>query len=406
MRKFFSGKLFYKLLSVILAVFFWFYINNLENPIITKTYRVSLTLAGMREGLVLDQGPDTVDVRTEGTWSAINQLTSADFSASVDLSQAERGTAVYPVQVVLPEGARLLSDRPLSVELVLDEISRVTLPVQAAPVNSPPFGYSHLEPVVAPPEIQVQGRMKILETLSHGQVYYNLEGAKNDFSAESQVTLINANGEEVIAGNLVVAPSYVQIQVPVEEIITGRDIPVRPVISGMLQTESLLRTVTIDPGSVTVTGPQEMVTALEQVDTAVIDVSGVTATTEFYVSLTVPEGIQSVSADTIKVLVSVEPVMGVKEFDDIPVEFRNTPVGLYVGGADSLVRTAAARVRGTVEALSQLEKTALRAFADLEGLQPGAHTVGVSVQAPDGFSVEEVTPAQIEVVLSGPGAGY
>jgi YbbR domain-containing protein len=121
---------------------------------------------------------------------------------------------------------------------------------------------------------------------------------------------------------------------------------------------------------------------------------------EFYVSLTVPEGIQSVSADTIKVSISVEPVMGVKEFDDIPVEIQNTPFGLYVGGADALVRAAAVRVRGTVDALAQLEKTALRAFADLDGLQPGAHTVGISVQAPDGFSVEEVTPAQMDVVLS------
>jgi YbbR domain-containing protein len=399
-RNFFNGKLFYKLLSVVLAVFFWFYINNLQDPITIKTYRVPLTLTDMRDGLVLDQGPDTVDVRAEGVSSAMNQLTAADFLASVNLSDAGRGAAVYPVQVTPPEGARLLNDRQLSVELVLDEINMVTLPVQAAPVNAPPFGYSNLEPVVTPSEVQVQGRMKILEKLSRGQAYYNLEGAREGFSTEAPVTLIDADGEEVPAENLVILPSQVQIQVPVTEVISTREIPVHLMISGMLQTESLIRTVTIEPESVTATGPQEMLSALEEINTETMDVSGIMATGEFYIPLAVPEGIQSLSADAVRVSVSVEPVMGTKNFEDISVEIQNVPIGAYVAYTDNMIRTVTARVGGTVDALSQLEKNGVRAFLDLTDLPPGAHTVGVTVQAPEGFTVEEITPAQVEVVLS------
>jgi YbbR domain-containing protein len=293
-----------------------------------------------------------------------------------------------------------LNDRLLSVELVLDEIGMVTLPVQVVPVNSPPFGYSNLEPGVTPPEVQVQGRMKILEKLSRGQAYYNLEGAREDFATESPVALINADGEEVPADDLVILPAQVQIQVPVTEVISTREIPVHLMISGMLQTESLVRTVTIEPESVTATGPQEMLSALAQIDTVAMDVSDIMATSEFYIALAVPEGIQSVSADTVRVSVSVEPVMGTRDFEDVSVEIRNVPLGAYVGYTDGLIRTVAVKMGGTVDALSQLERNALRAFVDLTDLPPGVHTVGVTVQAPEGFSVDEITPAQVEVVLS------
>jgi YbbR domain-containing protein len=399
-RNFFNGKLFYKLLSVVLAVFFWFYINNQENPITIKTYHVPLTLTDMREGIVVDQSPGAVDVRTEGTWVVMNQLTNADFLASVDLSEAERGAAVYPVQIVPPEGVRVLYDRPLSVELVLDEISGVTLPVQVNSLNSTPAGYSNLAPVATPAEVLVQGKMNILETLSRGQAYYSLEGARQDFSTESPVTLINKDGEEVSAENLMIIPSHIQIQVPVEAVISTRDIPVHPMISGMLQTESLIRTITIEPASVTVTGPQETLSALEQIDTETIDVSNVTAATEFYVSLLIPEGFQAANTG-IRASVSVEPVMGVKEFSDVPLEIRNVPFGLYVSYADNLARTAAVTVGGAVDTLSRLEKSELRAFVDLAGLQAGTHMAGVTVQTPEGLSVEAVAPDQIEVILSG-----
>jgi YbbR domain-containing protein len=390
--------LFYKLLSVILAVFFWFYVNNTENPVITRTYRVPLTLTDMREGLVLDDGPESVEVRAQGTSAVISQLTGVDFSASVDLSNARRGAAVYPVLILLPDGARLLRVEPINVELVLDEISGVTLPVRAVAVNAALSGYSGLEAVVTPSEIQVQGRLTVLETLDHGLVYYNLEGATESFSAESPVTLINGDGGEVPAENLLIVPSSVQIQVPVIAIISTREAPIRPMINGMLQTESLVRTVTVEPESATVTGPQETVSALEQIDTAVIDVSDITATTETEAPLVIPEGIQAAEPGAVKVSVSVEPVMGVKVFENIPFEVHNAPFGLYVRHTDSVIQRVA--VRGAVDALVQLEQSGLRVFVDLTDMQPGTYMAGVTVQAPEGLVVEEITPAQIEVVLS------
>jgi YbbR domain-containing protein len=210
--------------------------------------------------------------------------------------------------------------------------------------------------------------------------------------------LINLDGEEVPAEGLVISPAQVKIQVTVEEVMSTLDVPIRPMIGGMLQTASFIRTVTIEPESVTVTGSQGLLSVLEQIDTEAIDISNITSDAVFYISLAVPEGIRSVSTDSVRVSVSVEPVMGVKEFENIPIEIRNAPFGVYASYAENTLRTV--RVRGVVDALAQLERGGLSAFLDLTDMQPGTHMVSVTVQAPEGFDVEEITPDQIEVILT------
>lgn len=84
----------------------------------TRTYQIGVTLQPPPAGLRASEGAYWTQVRVSGPLSRLQELTPADFVASVSLAGATVGTSSYTVAVVEPPGVNVDSVDPVSVTLV------------------------------------------------------------------------------------------------------------------------------------------------------------------------------------------------------------------------------------------------------------------------------------------------
>src|SRR5439155_83160 len=110
-----------------------------------------------------------------------------------------------------------------------------------------------------------------------------------------QPRAVHASGATI--DRLTVDPAVVQLTVPVLPRATTRTVPVVPAVRGFVATGYWITRVTSDPSVVTVRGESGTLSAIDQVATAPIDVSGLGADKTFQVALLLPgEGTSLVKA--------------------------------------------------------------------------------------------------------------
>jgi len=123
MKEFIKSNMFYRLASVVLAVFLMFYVHSLENPNSERTfYAVNVAMNNQPSELILDGEPKTVDFRIKGIRSLVSNTSSKDIKVWVDLAEAKAGKSVYKVQYSLPDGVEIAWVKPSTMEIYLDEI--------------------------------------------------------------------------------------------------------------------------------------------------------------------------------------------------------------------------------------------------------------------------------------------
>lgn len=164
----------YRIIAVILALFFWYLVSGQEKVDIWLNVPVEVVNLPaehvLRTGMV-----SSVRVRVRGTSTVLNRVETARLHYSLDLSSAHRGTNMVqldPKNINLPRAVEVVEIEPPVLELEVDRrVSRLV------PVNvnwqahiSPDFEL--LEVSVEPETVQVRGPERILETLEEIETNY------------------------------------------------------------------------------------------------------------------------------------------------------------------------------------------------------------------------------------------
>jgi YbbR domain-containing protein len=82
-----------KIVSVLLAIFFWIYVSNLNNPFVSQTfYNIPITIENPnypeQNGFTIKNSLRTyVDITIRGRQDAVSKVRATDFQATLDFSQ-------------------------------------------------------------------------------------------------------------------------------------------------------------------------------------------------------------------------------------------------------------------------------------------------------------------------------
>jgi len=134
---------------------------------IERGFDIPVAFVGMPEDLVITRkSTEVVNIRVLGPRSALRKISSKDMEYAVKLEGAKPGKAVYLVDettLVMPQGARILSRSPASIELEFERKSRKTVRVAADLEGEPAPGYRITEVETDPPRVWLVGaRSKVL----------------------------------------------------------------------------------------------------------------------------------------------------------------------------------------------------------------------------------------------------
>ncbi|HSQ53708.1 MAG TPA: CdaR family protein [Candidatus Bathyarchaeia archaeon] len=172
MKRMFRRNLGLKALALGLAILLWWFVAGESN--VHVGFAVPLEIRNIPADMAITNKVDRqVDVRLAGPPTLINGLQQNEISAVIDLSGMKEGKEIIPLterSVEVPSGLRVERIYPPSVEIVLKELVRKTLPVRAR-IGGTPEVRSRIEKTeVNPPSLEVEAlpdeltRLKELDT--------------------------------------------------------------------------------------------------------------------------------------------------------------------------------------------------------------------------------------------------
>lgn len=400
MKLLFQGKLFYVGLSILLAFFLLFYVDSIENPFSEKTYTLDLDLRGLSGELYVDPSPRPIRIRLSGNKTSFYTLSTREIQAWVDLSQAQPGNSLYPIQTSLPNGVSLVWVEPRSMDLFVDEMVSRDLPLRYDIVHTPESGYGHFEPILSLSEIKVTGPRQELALLDHALVRINLEKMTTDFEGELPVLLVGENQTPVEHPAVRLNQTMVEVKVPITENMSSKIVQVRPALTGQLQETRVVDSVEIQPTTVRITGAFDVIKDIEYLTTETVDLTTLEQSFDGQVELNIPEGVGVLDGTKVNLRIVLAENLMVRTITGVPVAIRNGPGDRSYGSAPSQVSVQLEAYPWIFESMVKEDgsyEIDLRAFVDLKGAAADSRDYQVEVEAPADFQIQAVLPDTVRL---------
>jgi hypothetical protein len=178
--------------SLIVALVFWSTVILGQMEIREKAFTVPIEYIGIPKRLALagDQ-PTEIKLHLTGPKSNLDDITPANLSTRIDLSEALAGRQVLVVSeknVLLPRSVKLVGASPSSIAVSLEEIVEVEVEVQPQLVGTLPQGLELVSVTVEPKHVKILTPTSDLEQRSNlmtEPIY--LESIKKDVKLSNRI---------------------------------------------------------------------------------------------------------------------------------------------------------------------------------------------------------------------------
>src|SRR6476661_1028771 len=133
-----------KLLSLAIAIVLWLLVTGQNQPV-TAHLNVQLNFIRPQSLEISNDPPRTVDVMLTGSRNKLDDLTSLDLVATVDISDQRAGERVLRLadraQISLPQGIKVDGYQPSAIPIRLEEILERQVPIEPKLEGQPAGGF-------------------------------------------------------------------------------------------------------------------------------------------------------------------------------------------------------------------------------------------------------------------------
>jgi YbbR domain-containing protein len=183
-----------KLLALLLAFFLWLSLIPEEKTFSEKTLTIPLEAHNIPPDMELVEKPEaTVDVTIRAPNRLINQITSANVLAKLNLETASMIQQEYPLNanmISVPQGASVVRISPNKVRLKLERTKEVMLDVVPNIIGEVKEGFHIVRVDLSPPRVLVKGpESKVREKDKVSSSPINVAGLASSTEIEADLIL-------------------------------------------------------------------------------------------------------------------------------------------------------------------------------------------------------------------------
>lgn len=381
-----KSKLVTFLLALLFAIGLWVFVVTVEQPESESTY-YDIPVVYQNEDVLAERGlmivseRPTVTLKLKSTRTNLRNLNEANINILVNLANV-RDAKTYSLNYSLsypgtvPEGdVTVVSASTEQISLKVER--RITKQVEVVPVynGSVPEGMiAHKEEAELDYQfIEVSGPESVMQNLTQAVIYVDLEGQTQTIAGEYAYTLCDIEGNPVDASLLTTSVENVNLMVKIQQV---KEIELRvKVIAGGGATEQT-STITIDPQTIRVSGPEALLADLEYLEIGTIDLSTMTQAEIQIFPIQLPEGITNETGLTSATVTVEFPKLRTVKMTVGDIRIIGLPEGLE---AELITQQLEVTIRGLAEQIMGLRATDLTVTVDLSNAQVGTFTQGVTI---------------------------
>lgn len=376
-----SQKAIYIIISVLIAVVFWLYVDNTgTNERDIRLSNVPITFVGEEDeladrGLMLVSGDDTtIDLRLRGRRQVISRINRNNIRIEVDVSNiVSTGSHTLNYTIIYPNNVSASSVTVVSASLYtvtveVGELHSKTIDIVTDINGSVAEGYMLHECTVTPETLVISGTEEDIAAVDHALVKVSLHNATTSYSEYLSYTLVDEQGTAIDNPRLRCSEDKVRVEIPV---VTLKEVPISVdfIESGGSRKENI--SYTISPETITISGEESTLNEIESIALDPIDLSQVMGddTLEFEVSI--PGGCTNESGtNTVEVAISFLD-MQTATYECSNISFVNAPSG-YTPTA--VTQSLSVTLRGKEEDLQNITAQNIRIVVDLSDMSSASGT--------------------------------
>ena len=383
-----------KLLSLGIAIVFWFIIVNSEDPIESRTFR-DIPVTVLNEEQVTEKEKileviegDTVDVEVEGRRSELDRLTERDFYATADMSEVSfMDTVLIRVSVPSYPDVKVLNNGENVMKLIFDDYVTERFSFKMNTVGEPMAGYYVGDALASPNIIQISGAKTVLDKVKEVSLEVDVSGRSVDFTTTAIPVVYDMNGDVISSSKLQMQleSEAVTVNVP---ILASKELDIRVKTVGEVPEgyEILEENIAYQPETVLIAGTKEELDKLSSHIMLEIDVTGQTGTVEKNIPVlsVLDSSLTSLRViDTQMVAVTVRVTPYVDKELSIPMSLIDL-TNLAEGYSAQLIRKVDIPVTVQCKSARAPFVTAeyLNPYVDLTGLTEGTYQVELKMNPP------------------------
>lgn len=403
-----ESRIVYLLLSVLLAVVFWFYVRSQDTsvypawfydvPVVQTGSNVlatqSLTVAGVSQ--------ETVDLRVEAPTSVLSALRQQrdELWVTLDVSRCQAGenhltyNISWPVNVIR-ESIAVLEQSPKTLIVTVEKLSTKSFPVEFQLKGQVAEGYQAGTAAINPETVMVSGPVEQVAQVSKVVAILEDENLDERFAGDLPLTLLDAEGEELTGLEVMLDSTSAYVVVPV---VVVKEIPLTVnVLPGGGATGDDAE-ILIEPKRVIVSGAEEDLRDLNEISLGSIDLSKVVGASTITRPIELDASLENVSGiTTANVSVTITGLY-TKSFDVDNISLTAPAPGF---NADPVTQMRTVMVRGQQEALEQLDASQIRIVVDVSTYtNRGTYSIPAKVYLNAGSSVGVIGEYYISVNIS------
>ena len=384
-----------KLVALAIAIVLWLYVGIEQDPISQRTYNVPITVENLSADKVATVSKERVNVKVMGRETRLDGITSEDFKAYVDLSDAKTGDSEAEVHVSLPNEVYFAKLDPSHVNVYVEQREGETMNVDIVRTGMLPDVITIEDMSVEPQNVFVSGNEDALAMVAKAGVAVELDDVYSDSKKDVPVQLYDYEGNIIEPGELKVYPEQVTLNIKVNEADIQKSVPIQAELVGSLSEGVQVDSVTVDPQTALVEGLPKDLVKITEIKTEPIDLSGIKETTSFTVKL-VGKQLRDVQKVTVTVNVSEQAE------DDVDGKVYTKVVPIAITGAAADRVTASDLLAEVTYHMQPGYADAgdnLTAFVQVDEAPESSITVDVQFGVIEGLVIDSVTPSTITLNL-------
>lgn len=390
----------WKLLSVLIAFFFWWAVVSYDDPVKEVTFD-NIPVAKVNVESVTDNNyaieyleGEYVDVTIKAKRSVVDKLTDDDIYAYADISNMSITNAV-DIEAEIDAEYQSMTIYPANMKVQIENIISENKEVQYYFEGEPEETYIALDPIITPSVIQVTGPESQLGLLSSVVVPIPIDGATQDVTLYYTPDLLDSQNSTV--GKLELNVEEVAVTVPIQQTKT---VDIRFLAYDTVQEGYRLMDVSLDSASTVIRGKSEDIDGIDEIVINDVSLYSMTfdTTVEVFLEDYLPDNVHVYSPVKDAVVnIEVEPIVEKTiEFDIEDIDIRNIPEDAIFKYGN--LRTLSVIIKGINDELDEINIETLNPYINLLDLEPGTHEVVVSFYVP--YRVEMISEDQfVEVII-------